>query len=402
MSMESPRMNVQTGEKSAGLTYGEAKLLFQAIHDEQVLQGADVFGPFESEEEWDLAKWLIKNVGHTQAEKFLKLPIIRNCIDPSFHNKDTFFSAIDALPGGVDWQCQDICLTGDVPNQDSKLPSENLELWFRNPLECIRELISNSTFKDNLHYAPERCFVDPEEGIQVTDEMWTGQWWWDIQHKLPSGAMIAPIILSSDKTRLSQFRGDKSTWPVYLTIGNIVKDVRHKVSSHAMVLIGYLPVAKLNCFSDKTRPVAKYQLFHHCMKAILESVAKAGHTGEAMTCADSLIRSVCTAEINQHTAGTPLEGLHVAHVRVIFALAHHYPLHTDQPLVYVEWFTPFGRIDASSGLHVVSPSSCMHRPYGEVITVDHIVRNCHLLSSFGKAVDSHWTVQTVTEEFLAL
>lgn len=65
------------GEKSAGLTYGEAKLPFQAIHDEQVLQGADIFGPFESEEEWDLAKWLIKNVGHTQAEKFLKLPIVR-------------------------------------------------------------------------------------------------------------------------------------------------------------------------------------------------------------------------------------------------------------------------------------------------------------------------------------
>lgn len=107
---------------------------------------------------------------------------------------------------------------------------------------------------------------------------------------------------------------------------------------------------------------------------------------------------VRTAEINQRTAGTPLEGLRVAHVRVIFALAHHYPLHTDQPLVYVEWFTPFGRVDASSGLHVVSPSSRMHRPYGEVITIDRIVRNCHLLPSFGKAVDSRWTVQTVTEE----
>ncbi|OSX64522.1 hypothetical protein POSPLADRAFT_1032849 [Postia placenta MAD-698-R-SB12] len=109
---------------------------------------------------------------------------------------------------------------------------------------------------------------------------------------------------------------------------------------------------------------------------------------------------VRTAEINQRTAGTPLEGLRVAHVRVIFALAHHYPLHTDQPLVYVEWFTPFGRVDASSGLYVVSPSSRMHRPYGEVITIGRIVRNCHLLPSFGKAVDSRWTVQTVTEEYM--
>lgn len=66
-----------------------------------------------------------------------KLSQIRNRVDPSFHNKDAFFSAIDALPGGVDWQCQDICLTGDVPNQDGELPSENLELWFRDPQSAV-------------------------------------------------------------------------------------------------------------------------------------------------------------------------------------------------------------------------------------------------------------------------
>ena len=42
---------------------------------------------------------------------------------------------------------------------------------------------------------------------------------------LPDGATIAPIILSSDKTQLSVFQGDKSAWLVYLTIGNISKEV---------------------------------------------------------------------------------------------------------------------------------------------------------------------------------
>ena len=36
---------------------------------------------------------------------------------------------------------------------------------------------------------------------------------------------MAPVILPSDKMSLSVFSGDKKAWPVYLTIGNISKDV---------------------------------------------------------------------------------------------------------------------------------------------------------------------------------
>ena len=41
--------------------------------------------------------------------------------------------------------------------------------------------------------------------------------------------MVAPVILASDKTHLTQFRGDKTAWPVYLTIGNIAKAKRREV-----------------------------------------------------------------------------------------------------------------------------------------------------------------------------
>ena len=74
--------------------------------------------------------------------------------------------------------------------------------------------------------------------------------------KLPPGATIAPIILASDKTNLSQFGGDKQAWPVYLTIGNIFKDICHQPSLHGTVLIGYLPVAKLHNFPKSTCAVS--------------------------------------------------------------------------------------------------------------------------------------------------
>lgn len=61
----------------AGAVYGKSKTPFERIRDEEILKGAEVLGPFKDDEEWELAKWLIKNVGHTQAESFLKLPIVR-------------------------------------------------------------------------------------------------------------------------------------------------------------------------------------------------------------------------------------------------------------------------------------------------------------------------------------
>ncbi|KAF8798867.1 hypothetical protein BYT27DRAFT_7121941 [Phlegmacium glaucopus] len=120
--------------------------------------------------------------------------------------------------------------------------------------------------------------------------MWTADWWWNMQ--LLEGATIAPLILSSDKTQLSQFQGDKKAWPVYLTIGNISKEICHQPSAHAMVLVGYLPVAKLDCYSESTCSLQGYQLFHHCMSLILAPLVEAGKSGVETVCTDGWVRWV--------------------------------------------------------------------------------------------------------------
>ncbi len=109
------------------------------------------------------------------------------------------------------------------------------------------------------------------------------------QEALPFSTTIVPIILSSDKTRLSQFWGDKSAWPVYFTIGNIAKEVWWKASLYATVLIGYLPVRKFDCYTDKACQFACYWLFHHCMSIIMKSAGKAGRKGTMVTCADGFV-----------------------------------------------------------------------------------------------------------------
>ena len=63
-------------EYLAGATWGNCKPLYEYLDEEQKREGGSLWGPFEDEDEWRLAEWLISNVGQKQTDIFLKLPIV--------------------------------------------------------------------------------------------------------------------------------------------------------------------------------------------------------------------------------------------------------------------------------------------------------------------------------------
>lgn len=100
------------------------------------------------------------------------------------------------------------------------------------------------------------------------------------------------MIIGSDKTNLTRFGGDKYAWPVYITVGNIEKSTRRKPSNNAVILLGYLPVTKLAGILESERSSKQYQLFHNCMKELLQPLIKAGINGVDILCSDGQVRLV--------------------------------------------------------------------------------------------------------------
>lgn len=101
---------------------------------------------------------------------------------------------------------------------------------------------------------------------------------------------MIPLLLSTDKTQLTLF-GGKTAYPVYMTIGNIPKEIRRKPSRCAQMLIGYIPITKLQGIRNKTaRRRALANLFHYCLRILLAPIVPYSKTGLPMMSGDGIWR----------------------------------------------------------------------------------------------------------------
>ncbi|KAF8511158.1 hypothetical protein JB92DRAFT_3083509 [Gautieria morchelliformis] len=288
-------MYVESYPGEAGTPKGTARTGFEELQHTQKGNNHQVYHPFPTLDEWKLAENLMRSgLSHAKIDRLLALPTMVTRANASFHNSRSLLQLIDAIPPvGPEFKCMNIKVCGNVIDADGEPIIEELELFHQDPVECVRELLGNTTFRDVMCYAPERTYVDEKHSERIYNDMWTADWWWNLQSKLPPGATIAPIILASDKTQLSQFSGDKSAWPVYLTIGNISKCTHRQIGKHAMILLGYIPVSKLRCFATADQHKMQAQrLFHYCLRTMLQPLFTAGAQGLDVTCADNALRQV--------------------------------------------------------------------------------------------------------------
>ena len=98
---------------------------------------------------------------------------------------------IDTLPSGPDWTCSVFEITGDEKDHNGCARTEDVELWHRDPVECVRELLGNPEFKDNMGYTPQRIYTNADGTNQEYTNMWTSSWWWETQVSLAANDKCA-------------------------------------------------------------------------------------------------------------------------------------------------------------------------------------------------------------------
>ncbi|KAH7090985.1 hypothetical protein BKA62DRAFT_626299 [Auriculariales sp. MPI-PUGE-AT-0066] len=217
------------------------------------------YGPWgESKTAWEFARWSkIEAVRDSSISRLLQIKDLQEILGAK--SARDVNAAVDSLPAPAEFNHCEV----SVDVVDTKF-----DLYYRDPLRVIADLLADPTFEGHLHFSPERHFTDSTQESRQYTGMHTGDWWWNAQTKLKSGRTVVPVILSTDKTQLTSFTGKQSCYPVYLTIGNIENHVRRQPSARAQRLIGYLPCGEVDA-----------QLFHKCMAIICQSLFKPAKHG---------------------------------------------------------------------------------------------------------------------------
>ncbi|KAF9063143.1 hypothetical protein BDP27DRAFT_1145888, partial [Rhodocollybia butyracea] len=173
-------------------------------------------------------------------------------------------------------------------------PDKEFVLRHCDIVEVVKSLWGDPSLAKHLVYRPKSVFQDAKHIRRAYSEMWSGKWWQYTQDKLPVGATVAPLIIATDKTQLTQFSGSKQAYPVYLTLGNIPRGLRRKPSQQACVLLAYLPVEKLNKDQMIQREATGryHRLFHEAMRQVMAPLITAGKEGVDMASADGEVRCV--------------------------------------------------------------------------------------------------------------
>ncbi|KAF8597233.1 hypothetical protein BDV93DRAFT_453326, partial [Ceratobasidium sp. AG-I] len=202
-------------------------------------------------------------------------------------NNREFLKAVDKLPHGPNWTVQ--ALKIKCNNQE-----EIVEVWMRNALDIVKKILGSKQIGRFIEYKAVKKWTTRDRTTRIRDELNSGDWMWEVQGKIQDehGTVIS-IIISSDETRLTNFSGDKKAHPVYITIGNLPKRLRRRISKRTNVLLGYLPVPKLDCEPDKDkRGYHRRDLFHKCMRAMLLPLSEACENGVEVVCSDGNIRRI--------------------------------------------------------------------------------------------------------------
>ncbi|KLO04020.1 hypothetical protein SCHPADRAFT_897360, partial [Schizopora paradoxa] len=298
--------------ESAGFDFGKGRTIIDEIDGDQFAHERlrNRFYPFSSRDDFEVGAWFIRSsVSMADIDTFLGLSAVSNYLcakkkeNPicspfsgvQMKNKFSFRSAKDlhdkiaVLPQPPPWM-------STIVSVDGGSTQKPITFYHRNAFQMFRFQYGNPLFAHHQSNVPVQIWND---GVQIFEGPMTGKLCWEIQNKIGAGETLGLVILGSDKTALNKCYGDKKAHCVYMSCGNISKDLRMKGSAGCWVKIAEIPEVK---FLEKTHQgLLSQRLFHICMDIVTAGLKACSHHPEMMTDANGikrLVRTVLLAHVS--------------------------------------------------------------------------------------------------------
>ncbi|KAM6504101.1 hypothetical protein JOM56_001044 [Amanita muscaria] len=329
----------------AAKTYGSGTSFMRQFNSDTFAteRAENIYYPFASRAEWDLAAFLLRSdLSIAAIDNFLSLTLIKG-LNLSFSTGKKLRGLAEMLPKGPEWQCKPL---------ETVYPTKRpLQLYYRNPLECIQSILYHPLLKDFIRLTPFRLYESAAKVMRLYTEWLSGDVAWSMQSQLPDGATLLGVVLSSDKTNLSSMTGGRVAHPLLISLANILMDFRAKASNHAFQLLALLPIPKFTDNDRKMQGVLENRLIHECLDFVLQPLKKAAEFGIMMSdpldairhrprTASKMLRRLATIENSKNVDPWDLVS-YIREAKVYRLNGVHRPFWRDWPLSEPsKFFTP--------------------------------------------------------------
>jgi hypothetical protein len=150
----------------------------------------DDWSPYGDRVEFEFAEFIYRKtqMSATNIDTLLDLwaaKVYKHGDSPPFSDHNDLYETIDASPlGDVPWQSFTVNYTGERP-EGGRIPpwmETEYEVWFRDPLTVVRNLLANPDFNGQFDYTPMREFTNTASGMPSDNRrfqnFFSGNWVW--------------------------------------------------------------------------------------------------------------------------------------------------------------------------------------------------------------------------------
>ncbi|KIJ12071.1 hypothetical protein PAXINDRAFT_15099 [Paxillus involutus ATCC 200175] len=250
--------------------------------------------PFASHNDWQMANYLLQSgLSMAKINEYFKLNLVQS-LPLSFHMAKELRNRAELLPPGPHWKYRIVAMAHPMKNP--------AVLYYRDSLECVELLLNHPYYTSHINYTLFCLFTTAERIVREYAEWMSGDVAWCMQ--LLEGATLCGVVLSSDKTHITNMCGGKVANPLLISLANIRMAVRNKASLHVFLLGALMPIVEFLHPKQRMCSVLDARLFHQCLDIVIEPLKIAACIGHMMSDPAGNLQH-CFTPLTAYIADTP-------------------------------------------------------------------------------------------------